>query len=282
MRPIRIAAQLHPQHGTYRDIRDAAVEAERLGYDIVYTWDHFFPLYGEPDGPHFECWSLLAAWAEATHRIELGPLVACNSYRNPNLLADVARTVDHVSAGRAILGVGAGWFRRDYEAYGYEFGTFGSRLASLGDALPVIEDRLSALEPPPMRKMPLLIAGTGLRRTLRLVARHADAWHAAFPDRPDELEPAVEALRGWCAEIGRDPSEIEWAVGVEPDDLERFLDEDAPTYVAMGFSQFTLGFNGPDWGVQRGAAWLAWRDEVNAPARPADGGRPLIRRIGSI
>jgi probable F420-dependent oxidoreductase len=261
--PIRIAAQLHPQHGTYRAIRDAAVRSEELGYDIVYTWDHFFPLYGDPNGPHFECWSLLAAWAEATERIELGPLVLCNSYRNPQLVADIARTVDHVSDGRVILGLGAGWKRRDYEEYGYEFGTMGRRIDALGEAIPLISRRLAALNPPPVRRMPILIAGTGVRKTLRLVARYADAWHAAFPDRPAELVPAVSALRGWCAEIGRDPAEIEWSVGIEPDDLDRFLDDDAATYLAMGFTQFTLGFNGPDWRVENGRRMLAWRDERN-------------------
>lgn len=263
LHPIRIAAQLHPQHGTYRDIRAAAARAEELGYDALYTWDHFFPLYGDRDGPHFECWSLLAAWAEATERIELGPLVLCNSYRNPQLVADIARTVDHVSGGRVILGLGAGWKRRDYEEYGYEFGTMGRRIDALGEALPLMAGRLAVLNPPSVRRMPILIAGTGVRRTLRLVARHADAWHAAFPDRPAELEPAVAALRGWCAEIGRDPAEIEWGVGVEPEDLDRFFDEDAMTYVAMGFTQFTLGFNGPAWRVDAGRRVLAWRDERN-------------------
>src|SRR5678815_3938192 len=108
----------------------------------------------------------------------------------------------------------------------------GRRIEALGDAIPRMTGRLAALNPPPLRRMPLLIAGIGIRKTLRLVARYADAWHAMFPDRPAELEPAVAALRGWCAEIGRDPAEIEWSVGIEPDDLDRFLDEDAPTYLA--------------------------------------------------
>jgi len=262
-RAIRIAAQLHPQHGTYGGLRAAAVRAEQLGYDILYTWDHFFPLYGDRDGPHFECWSLLAAWAEATERIELGPLVACNSYRNPSLLADIARTVDHVADGRVILGLGAGWKRRDYEAYGYDFGTMGSRIAALGRAVPAVRDRLAALNPPPLRRMPILVAGTGQRRTLRIVAEHADAWHASFPENPAELEPVIGALRRHCAEVGRDPADIEWSVGVEPDDLERFLAQDAQTYVRMGFTQFTLGFNGPGWSVDAGRPWLAWRDGMN-------------------
>jgi probable F420-dependent oxidoreductase len=263
MDKIRIAAQLHPQHGDYPALRGAVMRAEEMGYDIAYTWDHFFPLYGTGD-EHLECWTLLAAWAEATSRIELGPLVTCNSYRNPNLLADMARTVDRISGGRTILGLGAGWKRRDYEEYGYEFGTRATRIDALGAAIPLMQRRLDVLDPPPHRRMPILIGGVGLRRTLRLVAQYADGWHAMFPDRPDELEPAVKALEGWCREVGRDPWSIEWGVGVEPDDLDRFFARDAETYLQMGFSQFTLGFNGPDWRVEAGRAALAWRDRCNA------------------
>ncbi len=263
MHKIRIAAQLHPQHGDYPAMRATVLRAEEMGYDIAYTWDHFFPLYGTGD-EHLECWTLLAAWAEATSRIELGPLVTSNSYRNSNLLADMARTVDRISGGRVILGLGSGWKRRDYDEYGYEYGTAGSRLIALGANLPVIRRRLDVLQPGPHRRMPILIAGTGLRRTTRLVAHHADGWHASFPEHPSELEPAIAALRGWCAEIGRDAASIEWGVGVEPEDLQRFLERDADTYVEMGFTQFTLGFNGPDWPVDTGAAWLAWRDARNS------------------
>jgi probable F420-dependent oxidoreductase len=271
LRPIRIAAQIHPQHGDYPHMRDAVVRAEEMGYDICYTWDHFYPLYGG-DGPHLECWSLLAAWAEATSRIELGPLVACNSYRNPNLTADIARTVDRISGGRVILGLGAGWKQRDYDEYGYEFGTRASRIRALGEALPVVKSRLEVLDPPPHRRMPILIGGTGLRRTLRLVAEHADGWHAMFPEHPEELEPAVEALLAWCREVDRDPGEIEWGVGIEPDDIDRFLLHDAETYVQMGFTQFTLGFNGPHWTVERGADFLAWRSGCNAARERATSG----------
>lgn len=262
-RAIRIGAQLHPQHGGYPRIRDAVSEVEAMGYDLLYTWDHFFPLYGGRDGPHFECWTMLAAWAEQTSEVEIGALVTCNSYRNPELLADMARTVDHISRGRLVLGIGSGWFRRDYDEYGFEFGSAGSRLDRLAESLPRISTRLESLNPPPLRRVPILIAGTGPRKTLPLVARHADSWHAKFPEDPAEMEPTIAALRRWCDELGRDPSEIEWGLGVEPDDLDRFLVDDAATYVDMGFTQFTLGFNGPHWAVDAGADWLAWRDAEN-------------------
>jgi probable F420-dependent oxidoreductase len=265
MRAIRIAVQLHPQHGGYDAMRRAVDRVEEAGADLLYTWDHFFPLYGDREGAHFECWSLLAAWAEQTTRVELGPLVTCNSYRNPQLLADLARTVDHISGGRLVLGIGSGWFRRDYDEYGYEFGTHGTRGHALAEALPLIKRRLEALNPPPVRRLPILIAGTGERITLRLVAQHADAWHAAFPDDPAELAPKVDLLERWCEKLGRDPGEIERGLGLEPDDLDRFLSEDADAYVELGFTQFTLGVNGPDWIVGSAVErWLSWRDKRNA------------------
>ena len=262
MRRVRIAAQLHPQHGEFDALRRAALEAEDLGYDIVYNWDHFYPLHGVGSDAHFECFTTLAALAQVTERVEIGPLVACNSYRNPHLVADMARTIDHISGGRFILGLGSGWFQRDYDEYGYEFGTVGSRLRHLERNLPEIERRLGALNPPPVRSMPILIAGRGEQITLRLVARHADSWHAAFPKQPADLEPKVAALLRWCEVEGRDPGDIEWGVGVQPSDLDRFLAEDAERYLEMGFTQFTLGFGGPDWPVEAGRRWLQWRDSL--------------------
>ncbi len=217
----------------------------------------------QPDRNGATAWTTIAAWAEKTRSIELGTLVTCNSYRNTHLLADMARTVDHISSGRLILGMGSGWFERDYEEYGFEFGTARSRLEALGESLPHIEQRLARLMPPPVRQIPVLIGGTGEQITLRLVARHADIWHAMFPSHAAELVPKVDALGRWCEAERRNPAEIERAVGVEPDDLDRFLEVEAPALLDMGFTQFTLGFNGPDWPVESGRPWLKWRDATN-------------------
>ncbi|MGH3433052.1 MAG: LLM class F420-dependent oxidoreductase [Thermocrispum sp.] len=252
-RPIRIALQLQPQHADYDAIRRTAAEAEDLGADIVYNWDHFFPLNGEPDGMHFESWTMLGAWAESTSRVEIGALVTCNSYRNPELLADMARTVDHISRGRLILGIGAGWFQKDYDEYGYEFGTAGDRLADLKEALPRIERRLGRLNPPPTRDIPVLIAGGGERKTLRMVAEHAHIWHVI--GGPDVVARKSQILDEHCAAVGRDPAEIERAAFVRGEPGER-----AEGLLEIGVTQFVPMTTGPDLDLATLRAWLKWRD----------------------
>ena len=185
-------------------MRRAWAEAEELGVDCLFNWDHFFPLRGDPEGNHFEALTVLGAMAEVTERVELGSLVICNAYRNPEYLADAHRTIDHISGGRAILGIGAGWFERDFDEYGYEFGTVGTRLTALEEALPRIESRLGKLKPPPLREhMPILIGGGGVKRTLKLVARHGDIWHA-FGDL-DVFREKNAILDEHCAERGPRP-----------------------------------------------------------------------------
>jgi len=256
-RQVRIAVQIQPQHGDYAQIRAAAVRAEEMGVDIVFNWDHFFPLSGEPDGKHFECWTMLGAWAEVTARVEIGALVTANSYRNPELLADMARTVDHISGGRLILGIGAGWFERDYDEYGYEYGTPGTRLTALRDALPRIENRWERLNPPPTREIPILIGGGGERRTLRYTARHADIWHGF--GQPGVIRHKNQVLDEWCEREGRDRGEIERSCGANP-----LKPETGDDYVAAGASLITLSFDGRSgYELSPLGDWLAWRDQRN-------------------
>lgn len=266
MTPARIALQLHPQHAEYSDIRRAAAEAEEIGVDVLYNWDHFFPLYGgevyggegaENVGKHFECWTMLGAWAEATENIKIGALVTCNSYRNPQLLADMARTVDNISGGRLIFGIGSGWFEKDYDEYGYEFGTAVGRLRILDDAMPVIKKRLAELDPQPTGDLPILIGGGGEKVTLRIVAEHADIWHGF--GNLETFTHKNSVLDQHCAKVGRDPSEIERSVGVNPTKIEL-----ADGLRAAGACEFTIGMNGPDYDMSVVKDWLAWRDQVNA------------------
>ncbi len=256
-RPVRIGVQLHPQQADYSDIRRAAARVEEMGADVLFNWDHFFPLYGDPDGKHFECWTMLGAWAEATERIEIGALVTCNSYRNPELLADMARTVDHISDGRLIFGIGSGWFEKDYNEYGYEFGTAGRRLDDLAEALPRIEARLKRLNPAPTRHIPVLIGGGGEKKTLRLVAQHADIWHGFGNVETIRHKHAV--LDEWCAKTGRNPAEIERSAGA-PDGGPS---DDGDAMYDAGTRMLTIGAGGPDYDFGRLKDWLAWRDDKN-------------------
>ncbi|ABM16798.1 MULTISPECIES: LLM class F420-dependent oxidoreductase [Mycolicibacterium] len=260
--PIRIGVQLQPQHSPrYGHLRDAVRRCEDLGVDVAFNWDHFFPLYGDPDGAHFECWTMLGAWAEQTSRIEIGALVSCNSYRNPELLADMARTVDHISDGRLILGIGSGWKRKDYDEYGYEFGTAGSRLDDLAVAMPRIEARLDKLNPQPVRDIPVLIGGGGEKKTLRLVARHAQIWHS-FSDT-DSYPRKSDILARHCAEAGRDPATIERSAEAMGRDADALI-ENADALHALGITMFTVGVNGPDYDLAQAEVLCRWRDRRQA------------------
>jgi probable F420-dependent oxidoreductase len=238
-------------------MKRAWIESDALGVDRIYNWDHFFPLSGARNGKHFESLTVQAAMAALTKRAEISSLVICNSYRNPNLLADMARTIDHISGGRFMLGIGSGWFQTDYDEYGYEFGTAGSRLRDLARALPIIKARWERLNPPPLRRIPILIGGGGEKVTLRIVAEHADVWHA-FGDA-ETMKRKSDILDDWCAKVGRDPKEIQRSTTITRLTGEQ---HDADAFLELGFTDFIVSVQGPDWDLAPLERALAWRDAL--------------------
>jgi probable F420-dependent oxidoreductase len=241
MSRFKVGVQLHPQATSASSLLDAAAAADDLGVDSVWVWDHFFPLYGDPDAAHFEAYTVLGAMAVRTTRARIGALVTCNSYRNPNLLADMSRTIDHLSDGRFTLGIGSGWFERDYDEYGYRFGTARQRLADLERDLPIIQERLAALSPPPVGDLPILVGGSGRKVTLRLVAERADAWNSFGP--PENFAELNGVLDAWCDEVGRDRSAVERTVAINPDEVgqwQAYLDAGAEHLIVMVGSPFDL------------------------------------------
>lgn len=239
---MKIGVQLHPQATSLNELRAAWRAADAMGVDSIWTWDHFYPLYGEPDAAHFECYTLLAAMAADTSHATIGALVTCYTYRNANLLADMSRTIDHISNGRFVLALGSGWFERDYTEYGYEFGTAIGRLRTLEAGLPVIKERMSKLNPGPVNgKIPLMIGGRGEKVTLKITAQHADMHNTFGP--ADVFAGKMKVLDNWCEEIGRNPKEIERTVAIgahEVADIPRFAEAGADHVILMVGNPYDL------------------------------------------
>jgi probable F420-dependent oxidoreductase len=237
---VKVGVQIHPQNCAMADLRTAWCGVDALGVDSLWTWDHFFPpLYGSPDEPHFEGWQILAAMAVTTSNVsQIGMLVTGCGYRNPDLLADMARTLDHLSSGRAVLGIGSGWMDKDEIEYGYPVRTPAERLDGLAETLPRIQHRLGQLNPPPLGRLPILIGGNGERRTLRLVARYADMWNGYGDART--IRHKNQVIDRWCAEIGRDPTEIERTAWIE-----RANRDLVPALVDAGAEHLILGLRAP-------------------------------------
>ena len=271
-RPARVAVVVKPHHASYAELRAAAIAAEEAGADVIFGWDHFHPLHGDRGGRNLEGWTLLSAYAEVTHRAELGLLVASNGYRNPDLHADMARTVDHISAregrGRLIFGIGAGWSDLDHDEYGYEFGTGPDRLRRLGRDLPRIQSRWEKLNPPPTRRIPVLIGGGGERVTLRLAARHADIWHVG--GSIETLAHKNQVLDDWCAVEGREPGDIERSADV-PLRAMMYPQRKSEDYIAradalydIGTRLFVIGIESAnDWDLGAVHDLIEWRDGIN-------------------
>ncbi len=230
MADLKLGIALWSQASDWPSFLAAAKGAERLGYDHVWTWDHILPIFGATDQPIFEGYTALAGVAQATERIRLGLFVGANTFRNPGLAVKCVTTIDHISAGRAVMGFGGAWFEGEHQAYGIDFGTgFGQRLDWLAEAVAAARTLLDGgevtsppggryafdhlrQEPLPIqRPLPIMIGGGGERKTLRIVAEYADIWNVF--GLPDTLAHKDEVLRAHCAEVGRDPAAIERTVG---------------------------------------------------------------------
>lgn len=262
MAKIKIGVQIRPQHTTWDAYRDAWLWADQAGVDVIYNWDHFFPLFDTWDdnphkGDHLEPWTLLSALGAQTKQAQVSCLVLCMGYRNPALMSNMAKTMDIITNGRFVLGMGAGWAQKDYNEFGYEFGTPGSRLKHLEEGLQIITERWAKDEPRPVNgKIPILIGGGGEKVTLRITAKYADQWHTH--GTPEVFAAKSAVLDDWCSKLGRDPSTIERVCAARPEQFD-ILDE----YVKVGATQLIYGWDDP-WKKDEIEWLLAWRDKANA------------------
>ena len=231
MTDLQLGINLWSQATTWPEMRDAAIRCDRLGYDSLWTWDHLYAIFGDPDQPIFEGWSTLAAWAEATERIRLGLMVGAIPFRNPGLVAKIVATLDHISGGRAILGLGGAWFALEHRAHGIDFGrSVGERLDWLDEAVAACRTLLdggSVTSPPdghyrfddlhhaprPIQALlPIMIGGSGRKKTLRTLARYGDEWNGF--GTPDEMAEQVEVIAAHGRDAGRDTAAIRRTINI--------------------------------------------------------------------
>ncbi len=230
MTDLKLGALCWNQYTQWPALLAAGVRADELGYDSLWTWDHVYPIIGDPHGPNFEGWLTITAWAQATKRIRVGLMVGANTFRAPTLTAKMATTLDHISGGRAILGIGAAWFEEEHQQFGFDFGSgFPERLRWLGEALPIMRGMLDGTEPvaagphyasqntrndplPIQKHLPILIGGGGEQVTLKLVAKYGDMNNIG--GGVEAVRHKEEILLQHCETVGRDPSTIERTVGV--------------------------------------------------------------------
>jgi F420-dependent oxidoreductase-like protein len=240
---------------------EAARKVDRLGYTHLWAWDHLYAIFGDPYQPIYEGWASLSAAAVATEHTRLGLLVGANTFRNPGLVAKLATTLDHISDGRAILGIGGAWFEREHDAYGIAFGSgFGERLDRLDEAVGLLRRLLDGeriahhegryyrmhdalVSPGPIQEhLPILIGGGGEKKTLRTVARFADAWNIGTT--VERARHKDEVLRRWCEEVGRDHREIERTLSADAIVIRD--SESEARRVAREMGRLNGGDSGPD------------------------------------
>jgi alkanesulfonate monooxygenase SsuD/methylene tetrahydromethanopterin reductase-like flavin-dependent oxidoreductase (luciferase family) len=256
---VKLGALVWPQYTDWESLRDTGVLVDRLGYDSLWTWDHLYPIVGDPDGPMFEGYMTLAGWAENTEQVPLGLMVGANTFRNPGLVVKMITALDHMSGGRMWLGIGGAWFEPEHTAFGIDFGSgFGERLDWFDEAVELMRDLLSGgpasargrfyqakdvlNNPPPVQeKVRIMIGGSGERKTLHTVAKYADGWNTGGD--LERVRHKDEVLRRWCDEVGRDESEIERTIGGGVPIIRDT--EDEARKVAAAMAELNKGWRGP-------------------------------------
>jgi alkanesulfonate monooxygenase SsuD/methylene tetrahydromethanopterin reductase-like flavin-dependent oxidoreductase (luciferase family) len=235
---MRIGIQIGNEHTSIASLRTVWSKLDELNIDTLWVWDHLLPIHGDQNGNNFECWSLLAAIAATTRNVTIGSLVTCHAFRAPALLSAMADTVDQVSGGRLILGIGAGWFEPDFTELGIPFETARTRLAAMEQAIDVIQQH-SAAAARRGRSIPVMIGAGGNDVGLGIVARRASMWNWFGP--VDDFYSRNKALDEWCGRVGRAPGEIERSVTLyEAEELGR-LDE----YADAGAAHIIFGIREP-------------------------------------
>jgi F420-dependent oxidoreductase-like protein len=257
------AIKTAPQHATWPQLLALWQAADEIDvFESAWNWDHFYPLAPPYDGPNFEGWTMLAALAQATSRIRLGSMVNGMHHRHPAITANMAATLDHISSGRFELGMGAGWNFMESDAYGLELGELRDRSDRLEEGIEVIIQLLSQqhtthkgrffeltealCEPKPIQnRIPIVIGGTGRRRTLRTAAKYADHWDATLLEQPSDFTELDGVLREHCEQVGRDQSEIRRSIHFY---LDAETDPRQAVDRAHGF--FDVGVDIAIWGFQ--------------------------------
>lgn len=252
-----------PNYTTWPALRDIAVEIDALGYDSLWCSDHLSAPYPGTLGPVFEGYMVLGGWSQVTRRVTLGLMVTCNGFRNPALVAKMVTTLDHMTGGRAVLGIGAGWFEDEHRSFGFEFPPVRERLERLEEALQIARamlggetadgrrhyraDRVDNDPPPLQRRVPILVGGAGERTTLRLVATYADAWN--LPGTIEDVRRKNDVLRAHCENVGRDAAEIERTYHAGPvfirDRVEDARELERRTFAAHGLGGIEVPLAGP-------------------------------------
>lgn len=304
MAAVQFGLQLWPQRTTWPEYRESSLAAEAAGWDSIWTWDHLLAIQGPWQQPIHEGWTLLTGVAAITDRVRVGLMVGANTFRNPGLTTKIAATLDHVSNGRAILGIGGAWFEREHEAFGIDFGaSVGERLDRLEEAVPLMRRLLDGelvnhegrfyrfvdalCEPRPIQAhLPILVGGSGPKKTLRTVARHADGWNTGGDI--DTLKGYLEILAGHCADAGRDMSTIEKTLSFPTIIRDRVEDAVATRAAQLAFNGMEEGaavpmlMGSPELAAETLRPYLELGFETIIVRMPAPFDRETIERLPEV